>query len=143
MAAQFDTYLRMLPNATRRTRFYWGHDGASFAEQIENCGLPPHKRLPKLSIPHQPLHSTTFRRGIRCRRLLCQAISHRRRHHPRCLHASSSTTLNLPLKRQRNIRQQKRRRQPPQSTKTNPSTLSNSPRHGTHTPKRTLTTLSW
>ena len=40
MAAQFDTYLRMLPNATRRTRFYWGHDGASFAEQIENCGLP-------------------------------------------------------------------------------------------------------
>ena len=40
MAAQFDTYLRMLPNATRRTRFYWGHDGASFSEQIENCGLP-------------------------------------------------------------------------------------------------------
>lgn len=37
----------------------------------------------------------------------------------------------------------KRRRQPPQSTKTNPSTLSNSPRHGTHTPKRTRTTLSW
>ena len=40
MAAQFDTYLRMLPNATRRTKFYWGHDGASFSEQIENCGLP-------------------------------------------------------------------------------------------------------
>lgn len=40
MRAQFDTYLRMLPNATRRTQFYWGHDGASFSEQIENCGLP-------------------------------------------------------------------------------------------------------
>ena len=40
MKAQFDTYLRMLPNATRRTKFYWGHDGASFSEQIENCGLP-------------------------------------------------------------------------------------------------------
>ena len=40
MAAQFDTYLRMLPNATRRTKFYWGHEGASFSEQIENCGLP-------------------------------------------------------------------------------------------------------
>ena len=40
MKAQFDTYLRMLPNATKRTKFYWGHDGASFSEQIENCGLP-------------------------------------------------------------------------------------------------------
>lgn len=40
MTAQFDTYLRMLPSATERTRFYWGHDGASFCEQIENCGLP-------------------------------------------------------------------------------------------------------
>lgn len=40
MAAQFDTYLRMLPNAERRTKLYWGHDGASFCEQIENCGLP-------------------------------------------------------------------------------------------------------
>ena len=40
MKAQFDTYLRMLPNATRRTKFYWGHDGASFSEQIENSGLP-------------------------------------------------------------------------------------------------------
>ena len=39
MKAQFDTYLRMLPNATRRTKFYWNHDGASFSEQIENCGL--------------------------------------------------------------------------------------------------------
>lgn len=39
MKAQFDTYLRMLPNATRRTKFYWNHDGASFSEQIENSGL--------------------------------------------------------------------------------------------------------
>lgn len=40
MRSQFDTYLRMLPNAMRRTRFYWNHDGASFSEQIENSGLP-------------------------------------------------------------------------------------------------------
>ena len=40
MRSQFDTYLRMLPNAMRRTKFYWNHDGASFSEQIENCGLP-------------------------------------------------------------------------------------------------------
>lgn len=40
MAAQFDTYLRMLPTAILRTHCYWGHDGASFCEQIENCGLP-------------------------------------------------------------------------------------------------------
>ena len=37
---QLDTYLRMLPNAIRRTQFYWGHGGASFTEQIENFGLP-------------------------------------------------------------------------------------------------------
>lgn len=40
MAAQFDTYLRMLPTAVERTRHYWGHDGASFTEQLECCGLP-------------------------------------------------------------------------------------------------------
>ena len=40
MKAQFDTYLRMLPNATLRTKYYWNHDGASFTEQIENFGLP-------------------------------------------------------------------------------------------------------
>lgn len=40
MKAQFDTYLRMLPNAVERTKFYWGHNGASFTEQIENFGLP-------------------------------------------------------------------------------------------------------
>ena len=40
MIAQFDTYLRMLPAAMARTRYYWGHAGASFTEQIENFGLP-------------------------------------------------------------------------------------------------------
>ncbi len=40
MKAQFDTYLRMLPNARTRTKYFWGHDGACFTEQIENFGLP-------------------------------------------------------------------------------------------------------
>ncbi len=40
MLSQFDTYLRMLPSAEARTMFYWGHEGASFTEQIENFGLP-------------------------------------------------------------------------------------------------------
>lgn len=40
MQSQFDTYLRMLPNAIVRTKAYWGHEGASFCEQIENFGLP-------------------------------------------------------------------------------------------------------
>ena len=40
MESQFDTYLRLLPNAIARTKYYWGHDGASFTEQIENFGLP-------------------------------------------------------------------------------------------------------
>lgn len=40
MKSQFDTCLRLLPNATLRTKCYWGHEGASFSEQIENFGLP-------------------------------------------------------------------------------------------------------
>ncbi len=40
MDAQIDTYYRMLPSAIARTRHYWGHGGAAFSEQIENCGLP-------------------------------------------------------------------------------------------------------
>ncbi|MFA4045482.1 hypothetical protein HPS54_02340 [Prevotella sp. PCHR] len=40
MKAQFDTYLRLLPTAVERTKYYWGHDGASFCEQLENFGLP-------------------------------------------------------------------------------------------------------
>ncbi|MDB5111485.1 MAG: hypothetical protein JWR67_2599 [Mucilaginibacter sp.] len=40
MKPQFDFYLRSLRNAELRTKIYWGHDGASFTEQIENFGLP-------------------------------------------------------------------------------------------------------
>lgn len=40
MKPQFDFYNNALGNAERRTRRYWGHDGASFVEQIENYGLP-------------------------------------------------------------------------------------------------------
>lgn len=40
LAAQLDTYLRLLPAAVARTRFYWRHEGASFTEQLENFGLP-------------------------------------------------------------------------------------------------------
>ena len=40
MASQFDFYKRALPAAEARTKFYWGHDGASFTEQVENFGLP-------------------------------------------------------------------------------------------------------
>ena len=40
LSSQLDTYLRLLPNAIARTRYYWGHGGASFTEQLENFGLP-------------------------------------------------------------------------------------------------------
>lgn len=40
MKSQFDFYLRLLPTAEARSRVYWGHAGACFAEQIENFGLP-------------------------------------------------------------------------------------------------------
>lgn len=40
MRSQFDTYLRLLPTAVARTKYYWGHGGASFTEQLENFGLP-------------------------------------------------------------------------------------------------------
>lgn len=40
MKPQFDFYLRSLHNAELRSKVYWGHDGASFTEQIENFGLP-------------------------------------------------------------------------------------------------------
>lgn len=40
MPAQFDFYNRMLRNAELRSQLYWGHQGACFAEQIENFGLP-------------------------------------------------------------------------------------------------------
>ncbi|GAA4735944.1 DUF5703 domain-containing protein [Flavisolibacter ginsenosidimutans] len=37
---QFDFYLRILKNAELRSKFYWGHGGACFTEQMENFGLP-------------------------------------------------------------------------------------------------------
>lgn len=40
MRPQFEFYRRALGNAEARSRVYWGIDGASFTEQIENFGLP-------------------------------------------------------------------------------------------------------
>ncbi len=40
MPSQFDYYLRTLPAAKARCQEYWGHEGACFAEQLENFGLP-------------------------------------------------------------------------------------------------------
>ncbi|WP_417361245.1 DUF5703 domain-containing protein [Galbibacter sp.] len=40
MKSQFKFYMRMLETAELRSKVYWGHQGASFTEQIENYGLP-------------------------------------------------------------------------------------------------------
>ncbi|MDR3365930.1 MAG: DUF5703 domain-containing protein [Prevotellaceae bacterium] len=40
MKPQLDFYLNLLPNAELRSKVYWNHGGACFAEQIENFGLP-------------------------------------------------------------------------------------------------------
>lgn len=40
MPSQFDFYRRALDAAELRTKVYWGHDGCSFTEQLENFGLP-------------------------------------------------------------------------------------------------------
>lgn len=40
MTPQFDFYLKLLSNAELRTQLYWGHQGASFTEQLELLGLP-------------------------------------------------------------------------------------------------------
>ncbi len=40
MIPQFQFYLHMLRNAELRSKVYWDHTGACFAEQIENFGLP-------------------------------------------------------------------------------------------------------
>jgi hypothetical protein len=40
MPGQFEFYRRALPAAQLRTKVYWGHDGCSFTEQLENFGLP-------------------------------------------------------------------------------------------------------
>jgi Domain of unknown function (DUF5703) len=37
---QLDFYRSILHNAEMRSKVYWGHEGASFTEQIENFGLP-------------------------------------------------------------------------------------------------------
>ena len=40
MIPQFEFYNRILKNAELRSKTYWNHGGACFAEQIENFGLP-------------------------------------------------------------------------------------------------------
>lgn len=40
MIPQFEFYLNALNNAEWRSQQYWGHQGASFTEQLENFGLP-------------------------------------------------------------------------------------------------------
>ncbi len=40
MPSQFEYYRRPLGNAEIRSQVYWGHDGCSFTEQVENFGLP-------------------------------------------------------------------------------------------------------
>lgn len=40
MKPQFDFYANLLQNVEIRTEAAWGHQGASFTEQIENFGLP-------------------------------------------------------------------------------------------------------
>ncbi|MDR2847754.1 MAG: DUF5703 domain-containing protein [Bacteroidales bacterium] len=40
MTPQFEFYKRILQTAETRSKFYWGHEGACFTEQIENFGLP-------------------------------------------------------------------------------------------------------
>lgn len=40
MQPQFNYYKNSLSSAIARTEHYWGHEGASFTEQLENFGLP-------------------------------------------------------------------------------------------------------
>lgn len=40
MLPQFDFYKKALKNGEERTRAYWGHDGVSFTEQMQQSGLP-------------------------------------------------------------------------------------------------------
>lgn len=48
MKPQFEFYRRSLKNAELRTKVYWGHNGASFTEQVENFGLPAGHTYQKL-----------------------------------------------------------------------------------------------
>jgi hypothetical protein len=58
MISQFDFYRLALGNAELRTRVYWGHEGASFTEQLNNNGLPAGHTYQRLwgetSLPIQP-----------------------------------------------------------------------------------------
>ena len=58
MKPQFDFYRRALNNAELRTKVYWGHNGASFTEQLENFGLPAGHTYERLwggtTMPIQP-----------------------------------------------------------------------------------------
>ncbi len=40
LPSQLNFYTRALKNAEARTKVYWGHNGASFTEQLEQFGLP-------------------------------------------------------------------------------------------------------
>jgi hypothetical protein len=40
MKPQFDWFVRALPAAEKRTELAWGHDGASFTEQVNPFGIP-------------------------------------------------------------------------------------------------------
>ncbi|KAA6300492.1 MAG: hypothetical protein EZS26_003366 [Candidatus Ordinivivax streblomastigis] len=40
MKSQLEFYKRILQTAETRSKFYWGHGGACFTEQLENFGLP-------------------------------------------------------------------------------------------------------
>jgi len=39
MPQQFDFYSRALPNAELRTKYYWGHGGACFTDQMNQAGI--------------------------------------------------------------------------------------------------------
>ncbi len=39
MPQQFDFYRRALPNAELRTKYYWGHEGACFTDQMNQAGI--------------------------------------------------------------------------------------------------------
>ncbi len=56
MKPQFQLYSRALKNAELRTKTYYGHEGASFTEQVENFGLPAGHTYEKLwgNTPIQP-----------------------------------------------------------------------------------------
>jgi len=58
MKPQFDFYLNALGNSELSTRYYWGHEGASFTEQLNNNGLPSGHTYERLwggtSLPIQP-----------------------------------------------------------------------------------------